>query len=63
MPNPFDDENLGFLVLANAEGRHSLWPVSVDVPDGWRTVHGPADRAGCLRYVRASWTDMRPRPA
>ncbi|MFD0900323.1 MbtH family protein [Actinomadura sediminis] len=60
MPNPFDDENLTFVVLADGEGRYSLWPESIGVPAGWRVVHGPAQRAECLGFVRANWTDMRP---
>ncbi len=58
--NPFDDESGQFLVLVNEENQHSLWPVFADVPQGWRVVFGPGDRAGALDYVEASWTDMRP---
>jgi MbtH protein len=32
----------------------------VDIPAGWRTAHGPADRQSCLDYVEEHWTDMRP---
>ncbi|ROO87218.1 MbtH protein [Actinocorallia herbida] len=58
--NPFDDENGTFLVLVNAEGQHSLWPVFTDVPAGWTTVHGPDARRDCLEYIEENWTDMRP---
>jgi MbtH protein len=58
--NPFDDTGGTFLVLVNDENQHSLWPVSAEVPAGWRTVHGPAARQDCLDYVNANWTDMRP---
>ncbi|MFY1638091.1 MbtH family protein [Solwaraspora sp. WMMB335] len=61
MTNPFDDENGVFLVLVNDENQHSLWPEFAAVPDGWRTVHGPASRADSLAYVETNWTDMRPR--
>jgi len=61
MINPFDDPDGQFLVLINAEGQHSLWPVIAEVPAGWDAVHGPAERALCLDYVTANWTDMRPR--
>ncbi|MFE0652458.1 MbtH family protein [Streptomyces sp. NPDC059534] len=60
MSNPFEDEGGRFLVLVNAEEQHSLWPAEIPVPDGWDVAHGPQDRAGCLRYVEDSWTDMRP---
>jgi MbtH protein len=59
--NPFDREDTPFLVLANAEEQHCLWPGATAVPDGWRTVHGPAERAACLAYVTRHWTDQRPR--
>jgi MbtH protein len=58
--NPIDDPGGTFLVLVNDENQHSLWPVSAEVPAGWRTVHGPAARQDCLDYVNANWTDMRP---
>ena len=32
--NPFDDENGTFLVLANDEGQHCVWPEFAAVPDG-----------------------------
>lgn len=58
--NPFDDENGTFYALVNDEGQHSLWPTFVDVPSGWRIVHGEADRASCLEYIERNWTDLRP---
>lgn len=61
MTNPFDDEDGRFFVLVNDENQHSLWPTFMEVPAGWRVVHGEADRASCLDYVEANWTDMRPR--
>ena len=35
MTNPFEDDGADHFVLVNAEGRHSLWPVSVAIPAGW----------------------------
>lgn len=61
MGNPFDEESGTFLVLVNSEGQHSLWPASVQVPDGWKAVHGPDSRQACLDYVESHWTDMRPK--
>jgi amino acid adenylation domain-containing protein len=57
--NPFDAEHGQFYVLVNVEGVHALWPDFVDVPAGWQTVFGAADRAGCHGYVEAHWGDMR----
>jgi uncharacterized protein YbdZ (MbtH family) len=59
--NPFEDETGSFLVLANDEEQHSLWPEQIDVPAGWRTVFGPATRQACVDYVEREWTDLRPR--
>ena len=59
--NPFDNENGNFFVLVNDEGQHSLWPVFVDVPDGWKSVFGQAERQQCLDYIEQNWTDMRPK--
>jgi MbtH protein len=64
MSNPFDDPDAQYLVLVNAEGQHSLWPVFADAPSGWTVRHGPGGRQDCLAYVESHWTDMRPkRPA
>jgi MbtH protein len=61
MSNPFDDGTARFVVLVNDEGQYSLWPVFAHVPPGWTVVYGENDRRGCLAYIEASWTDMRPR--
>ncbi|SDM57406.1 MbtH family protein [Allokutzneria albata] len=60
MTNPFDDPVGSYSVLINDEGQHSLWRDGVDVPRGWRVVHGGASRESCLRYVDENWTDLRP---
>ncbi|BBC29301.1 uncharacterized protein SGFS_005950 [Streptomyces graminofaciens] len=61
MSNPFEDPEGVYLVLVNDENQHSLWPDFVEVPAGWRMVHGPASRQSCLEHVETNWTDMRPR--
>ncbi|GAA4436581.1 MbtH family protein [Actinokineospora soli] len=60
MTNPFDNPDGAFSVLVNAEDQHSLWPAFVPVPAGWTVVH-EADRAACVDYIEANWTDMRPK--
>ncbi|GLV88909.1 MULTISPECIES: MbtH family protein [Streptomyces] len=60
MSNPFEDDNSGYLVLVNDENQHSLWPVWIDVPAGWTTVHGEAPRQECLDWIETNWTDIRP---
>ncbi|MFD0692247.1 MbtH family protein [Actinomadura fibrosa] len=59
--NPFDDEARAFVVLANDEGQHSLWPSSTAVPDGWRVILGESSRQRCLTFVDEHWTDLEPR--
>ncbi|MFD6325638.1 MbtH family protein [Streptomyces sp. NPDC058442] len=61
MSNPFDDADATYLVLANDESQHSLWPVFAEVPAGWTTVHGPDGRQACLDFINENWTDMRPK--
>ncbi|MCE6995138.1 MbtH family protein [Saccharothrix sp. S26] len=61
MTNPFENDDLSYLVLVNDEGQHSLWPAFARVPDGWTTTLGPDSREACLRHVEENWTDMRPK--
>ncbi|AVX37470.1 MbtH family NRPS accessory protein [Yersinia massiliensis] len=58
--NPFDNEELPFLVLINAQQQYSLWPQITAIPAGWTSVYGPQSRADCVKYLEANWTDMRP---
>lgn len=59
MTNPFDDEEAEYLVLANDEGPHSLWPTFADVPVGWQVVFRGI-RQAAVEYVDTHWIDMRP---
>jgi MbtH protein len=61
MGNPFDNEDLSFLVLVNEEGQHSLWPAFADVPEGWEVRVPSSPRSECLSYIEENWTDMRPK--
>ncbi|GAB3255651.1 MbtH family protein [Kineosporia babensis] len=61
MSNPFEDPEGQYYVLVNDENQHSLWPVFVDVPQGWRIAFGAAPRQECLDHVEATWTDLRPK--
>lgn len=61
MTSPFDDDEARFVVLANDEHQHSLWPVFADVPAGWAVVHPEDTRRSCLDYIEAHWVDLRPR--
>lgn len=62
MSSVFDNEGASFSVVVNDEEQYSIWPTGLDVPVGWHHI-GPrnAPRAECLEFIKASWTDMRPR--
>lgn len=59
--NPFEDPDGSYYVLVNDENQHSLWPTFAEIPAGWKTAFGKADRESCLDYVEHNWTDLRPR--
>ncbi|MER6531794.1 MbtH family protein [Streptomyces sp. NPDC001508] len=61
MSNPFENAEGTYFVLVNHEGQHSLWPVHIDVPEGWSVAFGEAGRDECLTYIDENWTDMRPK--
>jgi MbtH protein len=60
MTNPFENKTTKFRVLVNDEDQHSIWPIFLETPHGWRSVYGPADRDECLKIIAERWTDMRP---
>ncbi len=59
--NPFEDPDGRFVVVANDDDQHSIWPTFMDVPDGWRVVHDEDSRSRSLAYVDQNWPDIRPR--
>jgi len=59
MTNPFERDDVTYLVLTNDEGQHSLWPSFVDIPAGWTRV-ATGTRQECFDYSESHWTDMRP---
>jgi MbtH protein len=60
MTNPFDEEPGSFLVIINAEQQQSLWPDFIPIPEGWHSIHGPADRHSSTRFIDARWSDLGP---
>ncbi|MEV0318566.1 MbtH family NRPS accessory protein [Streptomyces sp. NPDC050658] len=57
-PGPFDPADTDdaaaptHLVLENALGEHSLWPVFRPVPEGWQAVYGPEPHGRCLAHLQ-----------
>jgi len=61
MTNPFEREDVTYLVLMNDERQYSLWPSYIIVPEGWIVVVEHQSREVCLAFINTQWTDMRPR--
>ena len=61
MINPFESDDLEYVVLVNDEGQHSLWPAFREVPMGWEMIGPRGKRQLCLDWIEAVWTDLRPR--
>ncbi|MFD5075698.1 MbtH family protein [Streptomyces sp. NPDC058371] len=59
--NPFEDSEGRYVVLANDEGQHSLWPARIQQPAGWELLKSEATKPECIAFIEANWTDMRPR--
>ncbi|MGO7169633.1 MbtH family protein [Rhizobium leguminosarum] len=48
------------MVLINDEGQYSLWPITKEIPAGWRAAGKEGQQDECLEYIEQSWVDMRP---
>ncbi len=59
MTNPFDNAELKFLILINAEKQYSLWPDFASIPAGWAIFSGPDSREVCVKRIEDIWVDMR----
>jgi MbtH protein len=47
-----------FHVVANDAGQYSIWPVTLAVPAGWRTVGVSGSKEQCLDHVARVWPDV-----
>jgi MbtH protein len=56
----FDDDAALFTTLVNDEGQYSLWPLSREIPAGWRQYGVTGSQEACAAHIDAIWTDMRP---
>ncbi|MFJ8113210.1 MbtH family protein [Streptomyces sp. NPDC096132] len=61
MANPFENSDGRYHALVNEEGQYSLWPDSVDIPEGWTVALEGKSRDECVSFVEGNWTDMRPK--
>jgi MbtH protein len=55
------DDVRTYKVVVNHEEQYSIWPVEKQMPLGWRDAGKSGPKAECLEYIKAVWTDMRPR--
>ncbi|GLZ35172.1 hypothetical protein Lesp02_73590 [Lentzea sp. NBRC 105346] len=51
--------DLFFRVVVNDEGRFSIWPTDIAVPEGWRPTGFSGTKQACLNQVAELWRDMR----
>jgi MbtH protein len=54
------DDTRIYRVVVNHEEQYSIWPADRDLPLGWKDAGFSGDKAACLEYIEAVWTDMRP---
>ncbi|WP_349617080.1 MbtH family protein [Azotobacter salinestris] len=54
----YDQADIQFHVVVNAEQQYSIWPEYKAMPAGWQEIGISGDRQSCLAYVSGIWTDM-----
>lgn len=57
----FDSPDANFKVLINHEEQYSIWPADLAVPGGWSETEMTGPKPECDEYIKANWTDMRPK--
>jgi MbtH protein len=54
------EDNRTYKVVVNHEEQYSIWLFDRDNPPGWQDAGKSGNKADCLEYIKAVWTDMRP---
>ncbi|TNJ42748.1 MbtH family NRPS accessory protein [Phaeobacter sp. B1627] len=49
-----------WLCVVNTEGRWSVWPADLPVPQGWTAKGAAARHEDCLADLETRWSDPRP---
>ncbi|WP_405976468.1 MbtH family NRPS accessory protein [Streptomyces sp. NBC_00988] len=49
-----------YVVVINSEEQYSVWPLSRELPAGWREAGKQGSKEACLAHIDEVWTDMRP---
>jgi MbtH protein len=62
MPNSDKKEDKAiYKVVVNQEEQYSIWLEDRQNPLGWNYAGKTGTKQECLDYIKATWTDMRPR--
>lgn len=54
------DDEPGWLVVRNEEGRYSVWIEEQAVPSGWDRIGPTGSKSACLAWIKDHWIDPRP---
>jgi MbtH protein len=49
-----------FVVVTNAEGYYSIWPVGRDLPAGWLAEGTTGTEQECADHIDQVWTGLDP---
>ena len=55
-----DIDNRVYQVVVNPQEQYSIWPLSLDLPAGWRAIAEQGSKDECLARIGVLWTDQRP---
>ena len=55
-----DEDTTTYRVVLNDEEQYSIWPVTRELPAGWREEGTTGTKQECLDHIDVVWTDMRP---
>jgi len=58
MTDPFEDESVEYMVLANADERYSLWPAWMPAPAGWVVTGAKGPRELCVAWIESHLVDF-----
>jgi len=54
----FEQADIQFHVVVNADRQYSIWPDCKPLPAGWEKSGVSGDRLKCLACVSGIWADM-----
>ena len=55
-----DYDSKKYMVVINSREQYSIWPVTNQLPSGWKVIGVTGSRPECLEYIQKTWVDMRP---